>query len=103
MSENDTPLARAAEMARERDSEVITNYVVEVRARDLGIRAQTPLQTHSRPWITWPDGSTPTPDEALARLCYQGALASRHTGWTHFRLVKRTAVITDEVVLEEGS
>jgi hypothetical protein len=83
-----SPLALAAQLARERTGETITNYVVEARSRE-------------RPWITWPDGNTPTSSEEIARASYTSALASSHW-WTQFRLVKRTAVITNEI-LEEGS
>ena len=78
---------------RERDGEVIINYVTEVRSRLTG--------EGWRPWITWPDGQTPATDEAIGRASYRGALLSRHSQRSQFRLVKRTAIVTDVVLLLE--
>lgn len=68
-------------------SSKVINYVVEVAAAD-------------KPWITWPDGSTPTADEGVAWASYGSAM----NGWRapgfqgKVRLVKRTATISDEVL-----
>lgn len=62
------------------------NWVVEASA-------------HSRPWITMTNAGD---KEELGRLSYQAWLDSRAAagGSARYRLVKRTAVITDEVVEE---
>jgi hypothetical protein len=64
-------------------NETVTSYVIE---------ASVP----GKPWLTWGSGE----NEADARESYAGFLAIRRTR-TRFRLVKRTAVITDEVLESE--
>jgi hypothetical protein len=68
----------------------IVNYVVEVAAA-------------GKPWITWPDGVTPTTSEREARSSYRAATNARHAAWTRLRLVKRTATVTDEVIEGEAA
>ena len=64
-------------------NETVTSYVIE---------ASVP----GKPWITWAHAD----DEAGARIAYASFLASRRTR-TRFRLARRTAVITDEVLESE--
>jgi len=72
------------------DSYLITNFVIEVRKTGLD-------------WITW--GAVDPgriPDEETARKAFVTALATRHDpAKLQFRLVRRTAMITDEVLDEE--
>jgi len=72
------------------DSYLITNYVIEVRKTGLD-------------WITW--GAVDPgriPDEEAARKAFVVSLATRHDpAKMQFRLVRRTAVIVDEVLAVE--
>jgi len=73
-------------------TETVVNYVVEYR-----------LVHSPERWLTW-DPWDPCPSEEGARALFKSLLASkraRGTGRVHYRVVKRTAVITDDVILEE--
>jgi len=77
-------------MSTESEPYTIVNHVVEFRRPD-----------HDR-WLTWPqDYGT---EEAGARKCYASLRQwkTHRGGQLMFRIVKRTAVITDEVILEES-
>jgi hypothetical protein len=73
------------------DTQVEVSYIVEARRGD-------------RPWIAWIAMSNTGNDEELGRKVYEDWLASkRRTGSTlQYQLVRRTAVITDEVIEQEG-
>lgn len=76
-------------MSTEPETYTVVNYVVEFR------------RPEATQWLTWPaDYGT---DEAPARRCYQDLIASKRArgGRLLHRIVRRTAIITDEVILEE--